>query len=648
MVVNTIKEVGEVRNGVAVRKLWIVLGLLLSVGCGGMAWGQTKKLESLGIQLPELRRPSGEVNPIQRRIREWFRLWRQKRYQSAISSFKEIHKLQKDLAVNNLFLFSSALVLQADERWNQGNTKQAQQLYQWAQTFSPTYARPYFRLGWFSLYNQWTKPHIGAIFVWKGVVATVRSPVEAAAPLVALARFLGWLFGIAFLCLWISLLLRCLRSLLSDLRNMFPQGVTPFQMSLMSLLLLLLPPLMGAGILETLLFWILFSWFYQSNSERVLTTLGLLLLSGLPFVAGYVGKFVSFAQSPLQQMYTLNQSADRAQAAPHLARIAEKKHPYRFEILSSLGLYYKRIGQLGRSRTYYQRALKLRSAASVRVNLGNLDFIEREPEKAYQHYLKGASTPEGQFNLSQLLKHSASTAPNIVQQKVDASQAALRSGGARVERFEQGQTQQINRYIMDAEVPLSLYWKLFLQTPDRTRLSERIWQTLSAWIPIAFAPFTGIAFVVLLWLLLPVLGRVFQGRACSQCGSVYQRLEAGSNPRTLCSQCRQLDEKKEGLSPARRVQKELEIQRYQRLRYYAQVVLAVVMMGSVQVIRNKTWKGFFYFLALAITGFLWLFPEAFLSHSLSVGTSRYWWLTIGFTGWTVLLYYFSLREALTD
>lgn len=630
------------------RKLWVVLGLLLSVVHADMAWGQTKKLESLGIQLPELRRPSGEVNPIQRRIREWFRLWRQKRTSSAIASCKEIHKLQKDLGVSNLFLFSSALVLQADKLWDKGKVQQAKKLYEWAQKFSPLYARPYFRLAWFSLYNQFTKPHIGAIYLWKGMRTMVRSPMEAAAPLVALARFLGWLLGIAFLFFWISLLLRCVRSLLSDLRGLFPQGVTPFQMSLMSLLLILLPPLMGAGILETLLFWILLSWFYQSGKERFLTTIGLLALSAMPLVGGYVGKFVSFAESPLQHLYTLNESADRSKAAPRLQKTANQKHPYRFEILWSLGLYYKRTGQLGKARTYYQQALKVKSSPAIRVNLGNLDFIDREPEKAYLHYRKGASTAEGQFNLSQLLKHSASTAPQIVQQKVDASQAALRSGGRRVERFEEQQNPQINRYVMDVLPPLSLYWKLFLETPDRTHLSDRLWQSMASWIPVSFAPWTGVGFLLLLWLLLPLLRSLFQGKPCTQCGTIYPGLEASNNPKGLCSQCKQLDDKKEGLSPARRVQKELEIQRYQRFRYYSQVSLAVVMMGSVQILRNKAWKGFFYFLMLAITGYLWLFPEAFLSHHLSVGVSRSWWFTFGFTGWTALLYYFSLREALTD
>lgn len=634
-----------------VRIFWLVI--VISFGWTGgipcFVYGQTKGISSLGIQLPVLRTPTTETDAVQKRVSEWFRLWRLGQFNAALLSCKEIHQLQQEMGISNLFLFSNTLVLLGDQLRKQGKYDQAHALYSWANTVAPDVSRPYFRLSWSTLILQPTRLHVAARFFWHGLLTKMRSPLEVATLAAGTARFLFWTLGVAFLLFWICLLLRCLRPFLMDLRELFPPGVTPFQMSLMSVMLLFLPPLMGAGLLDTLLFWVLFSWFYQNTRERFLTTGGLVLVSLLPIACIFLGKLVGLVHSPTQALYVLNQSEVRVESAKKL-QVALEKTPKDIDLLWSLGLYFKRKGDLQTARLYYEKALKLSTIPALQVNLGNLYFIERDVEKAFATYKKAIQShhiPEGLFNISQILKHSSSTASEVVQQKVDALQEALRGGGQRVERFERQEKTHWNRYIMDVELPSSRYWQRILERPEYTDIFSRLWPSLSSWIPAVYAPWVGVGVAVLLWLLLPLGRRFFCGCSCSQCGLIFRVVTSDTTSSTHCSQCEQLNQKKEGFSPARRVQKEIEIQRYQRWRYYSQAILATFLVGSGHIMRQKTAKGFFLFLCAATTVFLWIFSEPFLVSPFSLGDTHSLWLTLGMTVWTGWLYFLSLRETLS-
>ncbi len=632
------------------RKFWISICIGIWMGWPGSIQAQSKSsvagVTALGIRLPILRKPSPEAGQIKRRVQEWFRLWRRGKHSVALQSCKEIQQLQHELGVSNLFLFASALVQEGDKLYEKGKTDRANSLYRWAQKVAPSLSRPYFRLSWMIVRHHPGQIHTAFPVFWKGLMAQIRSPIEATVVLVGVSRFLGWTLGLSFALLWFFLLLRCLRPLLFDFHGLFPRGVTPFQMSLLSMLLLLLPPLMGAGVLETLLCWTLFAWFYQSTRERILTTTGLLLVSALPFVLLFMGRLVSVINSPVQDLYMLNHSTTRIATARRLERYL-RSHPKSLDVLWSLGLYYKRLGRALEARRMYQRAIRVKSDPSLQVNLANLAFLVREPEKAfflYQKALKRKALPEGLFNFSQLLKHSTATQQELMQQKADARDAALQKGGKRVEAFEKQVQPHINRYIMDIALPSHRYWQRLLEQKDRTALQARIWGRISTWIPLDYAPWTGALFALLLWFLVPVGRRYFQGRSCVQCGTIYDREESHS---AICGQCSHLFEKKEG-SPARRVQKEFEIQRFQRKRYYSQAILSFLVMGAGQILRQKAFKGFLYLLCLTATLYVWIFTQPLISHPMSVGDSQYLWLNIALTSVTVLLYVLSLRETLND
>lgn len=629
-----------------VRRFWITLcvgiWLIFPEGVWAQSSSKTSGVSASGIRLPVLRKPAPESGQVTSRVREWFRLWRQGKRSAALQMCSDIQKLQRDLGIENLFLFSSALLRLGDTLVGKGEAEVAKKLYDWANKMAPAYSLPYFRLSWMTFRYQPGKMYLSFPLLWKGWKRRLSSPFEVSVFSVELSRYLGWTLGLSFALLWFFLLLRCLRPLLVDFSSLFPTGVTSFQMSLLSLLLLFLPLLMGAGLLEALLCWVFFAWFYQSTRERVLTTTGLLLLSALPYFLFYVGKFASIINSPVEDLYRLNVSAERTLAARRLERYLQKNSKS-LDVLWSLGLYYKRRGRNFEARRMFSRALKVKAAKGLRVNLGNLDFLEQEPEKAFLKYRK-ALIPEGMFNLSQLLKHSTAIRQEVIAEKVNARSAALSQGGARVENFEKQVQPQINRYIMDVSLPKNRYWKRLLEQEDRTALQARVWGWLSSWIPLAYAPWTGVGVAILLWLLAPLGRRSFRGRSCEKCGTVFDR---DQNTGAICAQCKFLFQKKEG-SSARKVQKEFEIQRHQRRRYFSKLALSVLVMGSGQILQQKAIKGFFLLLLLTTTIYLWLFPQPLLSNPMEPISEQGWWLAISVTAITLVLYVFSVREAWND
>jgi tetratricopeptide (TPR) repeat protein len=586
------------------------MALILCCVYSASSWAKIGKANPLDIQLPDLRVSIPDLFQIEMRVREWLRLWRDGKTDAARQIFVDIHRMQREQGIPNLISFAVVLLREGDLAYYRKDIQAAKELYTRAIEFAPDVSEAYFHLFWANFRLQPLEVHRIIHLLWDGWKRKFSSPLELGAWAIKFVHFVASVLGLAFMMLLICLLIRCMRSINRDVKELLPRGVSSIQVYILLVILLCLPLLLGAGILETALFWLLFTWFYQARSERILVTSALLLVSVLPYLAEYTGKLASSIDAPVSWLYFINRSDKREQVVGRLRKLLDSR-PNDVEILWTLGLYHKRRSDIESARQYYRRALKVQQLSELYINLGNLEFIERNAEAAYAYYIKGLkikSRAEGQYNLSLLFKHSHSTDPNIVKQSAEALERARLSGSGRVEQFEKQAELQINRYLMDIEPSLNVYWQQILQQPDRANLAAWLWTELCRWIPLSYAPWLGIGFALLLWLLLP-LGRTYlRGNPCSKCGDITCENETNDPNQSRCIKCSQLTDKKENIPSARFLEREFAIIKYQRKIYYLRVFSSMLCMGTGHIMLKKAWKGFGLFCSLACVLYIWILP----------------------------------------
>lgn len=606
-----------------------------------------KEYDALAVRLPTLVRASNESSRLRRQVSEWIRAWRTKQYKRANDIRKQLHQLRHATGTPNAYVVSLAFIREAEQALARGEASRSIQLYKDAAAFAPSYWTPHYRLAWLIVRYDTAKVYRATKHLLKAFRLHVNNLFGLAVTSINILRYLMWVLGFAFLFFWVLLMLRSLPSFQSDFRDLFPDGVTHFQIQLLSLFLIFLPLLMGAGLLETLLCWIAISWFYQTNKERIYTTVGLLLLSVVPIGAEWTGKLASLAGSPQESVYLLSQTDMGTSERSRLRKLALRKgaDPH---IAWALGLHYKRKGQFSLARTMYKRAYKKSRNPALLVNIANIDFILGRGAEAFQGYKKALAKRgmyAGQYNLSLIFKHS--TSMDVVSQKVDALTAARASGGQRLEAFVSQSTLHTNRYLVDVPIPNKYYLLSFLKMKDQTQLTSRLWGYAATWIPKAFAPWVGLGMVVLLWILFPIGRRYFRGKPCTRCGRIigWKEQHAG-NTESECNQCLELSGKRESISAERRVKKELEIQRHKRRRSILLTFAAVGCMGAGQLLLRESTKAFLLLFFLGSIAFVWLYPAPLLAYAFGGGGSQSLVMPIGLSLIGLLLYIRSVRYVL--
>ncbi len=626
----------------------IALAFLLFVYPHFQVFADSDVASSLNFQLPSLERPSISRYELERRLRNWQHWWKLGQVSLAKRNLKVLRQLQLNLGIRNFLTLSIFLLRRGDIFLKQERMKDAHFCYEQAALFSPSMSEPWFRLGLWKIKTNPTQVLSIVKLYWNGVTRLYHELFGFTLWMIRLALFFAVVIFLMLIFFWSTLLLKHLGAFLHDFQELFPSGVSRFQVELLSFVLLFLPLMMGGGILETLFFWLLVSWFYLSMKERVITTLGLLALSGMVYFSGFVDGMVKMPHSPAHLLYLFNETDLQYRLEKKVRRYL-KKHPRDFDFLFAMGLHQKRRGRFKEARRYYKRALEVRRSSAVRLNLANLDFIERNADQVYKEYqriLQRSSLAEAYYNFSVLLQHSRSTL--VVQQQVDALDTARALNRKRVLVFQKNVKKQSNRYLMDALLPESIYWDRVVFWDDSGALLGMIWPKISSWIPVKDAVWFGIGTLLFLWLLLP-LGRFhFHGKPCSKCGAIVNKRNAPEGEETdLCSQCFHLFVKKEGVAARRRIEKEFAIARYHRNRRRFLIFLSFFFFGSGQVLTEKTLKGLFYMFLLSFYVGLWIFrtPQFVDPYGLERASSWFWIIAMSVP--LLLLHSKALREIIT-
>lgn len=612
---------------------------------------QAQTPSEYSLDLPTLE-SSPSLQRLHQQAQEWYQTAKSGRKALANRRLEGLFQIARDRGISNLIVLSHMLLALGDRQFQRGRYDEARYYYERAKRFAPVLAAPDYRLSWLSLQTQMNAPQHALKFFGNALRKEWEDPLQRAYLLRQALIFVCSGCGLLFLLWWLFLLIRSLRTLDFDFREMFPAGVTLQQLRMFTLLLLLMPVLMGGGIVEVLLVWVAFSWFYQTTLERILSTIGMVFVSLFPQAFLWIGHLGALPDSRIERVYLINE----AEPSSFLVSRAEEEllsSPRDVNLLWSLGNYAKRNGELQKARAYYLRAWAIEKAPGLALNLGNIDFLEREGDKAFKQYKsvlnRRAAQPQVYYNIGQLMKHSKNM--QVLQQGAEYRNAAILGRGGRIaDDFNKLMRPQLNRYIMEARFPTERYEHAIF-SPRETPFSRQMWSLLARWIPHDWAEWSGVAWAALLWLLLP-LGRLFRrGDPCKKCGVIKllsetqdeQQIDLPPNA-VICGRCiRSFASSEEG-APRRRVQKELAAGRWQSRRALLERCLSALTLGGGHILQERSLKGFFFFFLVSFYAAWWWFSLSPWPHPLSLEMEGTWWPQIGAGGILFLCWLYVQRD----
>ncbi len=215
----------------------------------------------------------GELHEgLARSWRRFVELFYHRNYRELLLRLDGLDDLRQELAIRNLLLPARALSHAAHLSMEAGDHKTAGHLARAAVRLAPDLPDPHYRLAAISRAER------------RSPVKTVRDITHAWSRewrhLPSRMQFIGnrlglalLTFGFAVFVFGTTLVFKHLPTLAHDLHHLFPRGVLPFQTGLLLLFVLLLPLILGVGVLPLFLVWLVVPWCYQSRTERVVVIL---------------------------------------------------------------------------------------------------------------------------------------------------------------------------------------------------------------------------------------------------------------------------------------------------------------------------------------------------------------------------------------
>jgi tetratricopeptide (TPR) repeat protein len=441
--------------------------------------------------------------------------------------------------------------------------------------------------------------------------------------------------------------LRKIRLFLHDFHHLpVLRGTAPIQSTFLALVLFASPIAFGLGPATTIGLGIAAIWIYLTVAERLVTTGTLLVLIATPWLAGAGIRAAAWTGTLAETVHEVEHGAlSDADAALLAARWEQRAPPP--TLSAALGRHFKRRGDLERAKSWYTAALASDDrAAEVQVNLGNVLFIEGKFDEAKAAYLAAADRAGGDlttlaaahYNLSKLYLRTS---------ELDKSQAAReraqQEDGPFLAKYGSDEDFSANRFIVDVPVPARKISALASVSGVAQELQGYVRGRVLGALPPWSWPWSGLAFVGLLWLAALAHDRFSPSVACERCGRPACRRCDGA-PGPLCGQCVNAFVKKGMVDARDRLRKEAEVRRHEQFDVVATRILAVVGGGA-----GLVWSG------AAIAGFLFLLGLLFLG-----AVVWFWrgvlpppqpspWVLIGKVGFAlplaVVLYVLAVREA---
>ncbi|MBN1208572.1 MAG: hypothetical protein JXB05_27175 [Myxococcaceae bacterium] len=515
-------------------------------------------------------------------------------------------KLRDEISASDFDAFSVSLVREAQARIAAGDLSGAVQLAEAAVELSPNL--PYAR---FVLADAYARKSPGSVGSYIGELKTgfgtlTRDPrfwrpalgnLGAMALLAVLATAAA-VVGVFFI--------RRVRYALHDFHHLFPRGTGRWQSLAVAVAALVMPLLLGVGVLPVLLVLFGAMALYLTMAERAVAAVLLALAGLIPLAAGQLARSTAFAGTVAEDVYVLERggfTGDDA-AARVLTRHAAKEA--RFAELFALGRYQARRGQLEEAVTAFKAAAALRqNHALLLTNFGNVLLASGDHEGAMRLYAEASQADSrlaaAPYNLGQVhrLQARAVTDDKVggeLQRANEALSTAHRLDSSLVGReVPPDDRLLVNLLLLSPVLPQADLMSLADGRQAGRRVEAQLDRVLLGAQGTAARAYP-LALALLFFLWGSARDRLQATKSCDKCGRPVCRRcdpELGRGA-FMCSQCTNVFARKGVVPEALRARKQEEVQRHQTWMNRAALALGALLSGAGHLFAGLPVRGALY------------------------------------------------------
>jgi tetratricopeptide (TPR) repeat protein len=588
---------------------------------------------------PEVARPPASLKGDQEAIRppsgtidDLFAVWDQRRLHVTQRDFELAHtdlekalRLQDELGLRNLEVQAQVLIREAARAKQRNDSEEAVSLINAAAGVAPDLSAVYrARAGLYFSEDP------GNIKRWGSELLTsfqvyLLNPLSQNRLLVNLIVVLLVGIGLVATVVIVVQLVRYGRLWLHDFHHIFPYEVARFQTVILGVLLLLLPILLGAGLLITLLWWLMVVWLYEGWSTRIVSLVMVGFFATTPIALDWVVRQLGVLGSRSEDLLAIEHgSAPR----PSLQRITNEleKQPEDVAMLATMAHYHKRVFELGKAHELYDRALQQKPDSEVLLNnLGNVLYLEGNIDAAFPLYQRATQIrPDlaaSYFNLSTLyfnkLDLKKGNEAHAQAQRLDASQ---------VRHWEQEGRSMANHVVVDMPVPDGWLESSSIAEDVARKNVDSLWHAWGGFGSPDRFPSVAAGYAGLLLMLTAFRRKFMLSKICTRCGRPACRrcnIEL-KKENTVCGQCFHAFVRKEKIDSKSKIAKELQIRHFQQRQESIVRGINFLLPGAGQLIAGRTARGLLFLLITSVVLVQLLIGDGIVRSPASVGGRVDW------------------------
>jgi tetratricopeptide (TPR) repeat protein len=405
----------------------------------------------------------------------------------------------------------------------------------------------------------------------------------------------------------IALFIRYGRAMAHDFRERLSSRFTGGSVTVLAFALLFLPIFLWLGPMWLLFYWLAIFFPYAGATERIATTVLLILVALLPVAAEYNSSRIAGVESPV--VMSALSSRDRAYQPEALRRMQEllavvPDHPV-LQLLA--GNMQSFEGNEEQAQQHYSRAIELRRTyAGAHVNVGNLLFMNNEFQAAMTAYEK-AQRADPNLAIAYYNHSVASGETYKFDQQTSMLENARKADPAFVERVTRVPPPQ---KIVMYSPPIAVAWSVTTEMSKRPAARALFGNYASFDLlrsganPMTIGALVSLLLALLLWLR---RRRTGLANACIKCGRTFcPRCKSARESTTYCTQCIHIYLKRDGVSIDTKRKKLEEVTSHQTGMIRRNRVFATFLPGAAQMLEGRIIAGvlgaFFFgvFVAIAI------------------------------------------------
>jgi len=509
-------------------------------------------------------------------------------FSEAEKSLEKVLAHRKKRGIPNLFNPAAALLVEASSARKQGRYEDALKIIAYAKELAPDDPGPHFQR---------------ASTIWRQNQLRALSSLDAllegwGAFFKDFRSFFPWGLGVV---LWL-LVAMTISSLLTIL--LFTPRVIPRIAHDLShiikvpqwLWLTAIPIVLVAAVIFGLpiVIWVLLvaltMMLHLANQERIAVGLALLFLSALPLLIHVLALSEAYySDSRPYMIYMAERGGEGAKTLEDLHQLRVKE-PENSQVLSALGVVLKRSGRIREAESFLLQAMEISpDSPAIINNLGNVLVQSGSVDAAIEHYrqaLRYEDDPRIHYNLSQALRENLQLEEGEKEFRIAQERAPELASSLMAQQQEDGQRVTVDIY---GEVSRYFLDSLSLDQEGR-QWRESLWSGIVPMIPFTVSWILFPASAAILFLGMPISGRLNLSRRCRRCNRMHCHKCSQSSSDVLCAQCRQIFIVRSGVDPASRVKKMMQILRFTKTRALVSRVATVLLPGMGHIFLGVGWQ----------------------------------------------------------